>query len=422
MWAPTDGNAITRLLAALLRRRASGDRPSSLRLVAPFPLRAGVTTAENVMDLWWSPLLGEKWAAIIKGYSFTPFPFELVLPGYNGPRHDRMGLAIFQIAFEGPRSIPQVLDFQAPLLKLDDMFHMTIDVLTEHLTAFYDVMQKPVLRDIVCRPPKRSQASTKEIPRVTVDLIFPVGQAPLTQFLQLRHLRRTDFPAHTFFGSTGMFSDADAMILEFNSPSSLHHYWPLCSQLIVISSTRALVYSEATSEVWVQTLDRHITEDPMTAATMLKWKPSRHGGRPVATPSATAGALASSSKQRASQRLNNFDYITDVRLRGEVGREDAEVLRSIMTHACSATGIILQEARPDGPPRIGEFYHMASRDSAAPPGRLRLLLRDREEVCRVHVALHEQTVQVSSDHVAIEVVDDDWNVALLSGNARGGRV
>ena len=114
MWAPTDGNAITRLLAALLRRRASGDRPSSLRLVAPFPLRAGVTTAENVMDLWWSPLLGEKWAAIIKGYSFTPFPFELVLPGNNGPIHDRMGLAIFQIAFEGPRSIPQVLDFQAP--------------------------------------------------------------------------------------------------------------------------------------------------------------------------------------------------------------------------------------------------------------------------------------------------------------------
>ena len=46
MWAPTDSNAITRLLAALLRRRASRDRPSSLRLVAPFPPRAGVTTGE----------------------------------------------------------------------------------------------------------------------------------------------------------------------------------------------------------------------------------------------------------------------------------------------------------------------------------------------------------------------------------------
>ena len=47
---------------------------------------------------------------------------------------------------------------------------------------------------------------------------------------------------------------------------------------------------------------------------------------------------------------------------------------------------------------------MATRDSAAAPGRLRLLLRSQDEVRQFHNALHGQTDQIGMDRVAIERV------------------
>ena len=67
--------------------------------------------------------------------------------------------------------------------------------------------------------------------------------------------------------------------------------------------------------------------DPSAAATKLKWKPSRFGGRAIAWPSVTASALAV-SRQKPKLHNSVHDHVTDIRVMGEVGREDAEVLRS----------------------------------------------------------------------------------------------
>ncbi|CAK0847085.1 unnamed protein product, partial [Prorocentrum cordatum] len=180
MWTHSDANALTRLLASLLRRIGSSNWPVSVRLIAPIPLRAGMDTASDIMDLWWSPLLGDRWASIVKGCFFVPHPFEMVLPGWNSPRHTQMGLAVFNLAFTGAKSVPRVMTFKPAILGLR---------------------------------------------AVTVDLLFPDGVDQLAQFLQLRHLRRPEFPESAFFGSTLMYSDPDAMTLEINGSASLHHYW-----------------------------------------------------------------------------------------------------------------------------------------------------------------------------------------------------
>ncbi len=59
---------------------------------------------------------------------------------------------------------------------------------------------------------------------------------------------------------------------------------------------------------------------------------------------------------------------------------------------------------------------MAARDAVAPAGRLRVLLKDREEVRKVFVALHGQTVQVNNDYVGIEVQHDVMAIEVASGN------
>ena len=259
--------------------------------------------------------------------------------------------------------------------------------------------------------------TSKELLRVTLDLLFPEGVDQFAQFLQLRHNRRTFFHGSTFFGTALTHSDPDAMILELNGPTSLHHYWPLCTQLLVISRSRALVYSDAASETWVEVLDRCLKEDPSTAATALKSKPSRNGGRPVATPSAIVSAI-SATKQKPKRYNILYDHIADIRVKGEVGREDGEVLRRIISHACSTTGLALSETAPDAVPKVGEFYHLASRDQYAPPGCLRLLLRSADEVRKVHAALHGQTVRVGTDRVAIEILNTPMQLGPLPGNGR----
>ena len=89
-----------------------------------------------------------------------------------------------------------------------------------------------------------------------------------------------------------------------------------------------------------------------------------------------------------------------------------------MAHVCQAIGIVLNATQGDLPPKLGEFYHVASRDCYAQPGRVQLLLRSPEEAKRVHDAFHGQTVQVGVDYVAIEVSNDALNAASLTGKGR----
>ncbi|CAK0868579.1 unnamed protein product, partial [Prorocentrum cordatum] len=168
VWTPADANALARLVSALLRKAGSADCPVSARFVSTLPLAHGMDSVENV-----------------------------ILPGHSGPRRTRVGLAVVQLSSTGAWSPPGIHGFRPSILKVDP----------------------------------RSQASTPEVPRVTVDLIFPSKQPPVTHYLQLRHLRHATFPNSTFFGSTLIYGDPDAMILEFSSPRALQHCWPLCTQL-----------------------------------------------------------------------------------------------------------------------------------------------------------------------------------------------
>ena len=60
------------------------------------------------------------------------------------------------------------------------------------------------------------------------------------------------------------------------------------------------------------------------------------------------------TRRNAARPASSLDYITEVILKGEVGREDGEVLRRIMDHTYNATGITLQEIAVGREPRFGE--------------------------------------------------------------------
>eukprot|EP00959_Pyramimonas_sp_CCMP1952_P129181 2701237-Pyramimonas_sp.AAC.1 len=80
-----------------------------------------------------------------------------------------------------------------------------------------------------------------------------------------------------FFGLNGLAADVKVF----------HQYWALCSQLSTISTTRFLEVSDASPDTWTSVLNEIHQHDPGNAATRLKHRPSRFGGRDIAAVAAT---------------------------------------------------------------------------------------------------------------------------------------
>ncbi len=92
-----------------------------------------------------------------------------------------------------------------------------------------------------------------------------------------------------------------------------------------------------------------------------------------------------------------------------------------MQHLSVNGPVACSEAPLDRDPRPGEWMHLASRDPAAAPGRVRLHLTSRADVARVYEALDGQTLAVGTDRMAITVHNDVEEAGPTLGNGRWGR-
>ena len=127
-WAPTDSGSLNRILSHFLRS-APANAPTSMVLIVPLPFFPGASSVEHFLDLWGHPLLGEKHVAIVKEISLIPQPVEYILPGANGPRQVRQGLACFRVARVGPRSLPAIVLPLQPLLQVTQSASLIVDTL-----------------------------------------------------------------------------------------------------------------------------------------------------------------------------------------------------------------------------------------------------------------------------------------------------
>ena len=108
--------------------------------------------------------------------------------------------------------------------------------------------------------------------------------------------------------------------------------------------------------------------------------------------------------------------IAGIVVKGDMGHQDAEVVARIMSHVCQATGLNITQAVDPENPKAGEYIHLATRDAAAPAGRMRVLLPGVDEVRRLYAALHGQALLVNGDYIAIAVENDLIRIDTASGN------
>ena len=116
-----------------------------------------------------------------------------------------------------------------------------------------------------------------------------------------------------------MIANSDSLILEFSSALALVQYWPLCTELVSISPTRALVFTSRDAEAWTRVMGHVMQMDTEETAVKLRWKSSKYGGKLVAAPSATSRGLAA-SRRRGTAPLSKHDFFAEVTVRGKTGK------------------------------------------------------------------------------------------------------
>ena len=99
----------------------------------------------------------------------------------------------------------------------------------------------------------------------------------------------------------------------------------------------------------------------------------------MATPSATTAALAATRKN-ANKKPAALDLLTEVVIRGEIGQEDGEVMRLLISHVATSTGIAITERTAAASLKHGEFEHVPVEQHGGTGGRVRVLLKDAREV------------------------------------------
>ena len=214
-------------------------------------------------------------------------------------------------------------------------------------------------------------------------------------------------PAGVCFASQDLFTEPGALIAELGHADAITSIWNLCSGALFLGKSRLLLTTEAAAETWQATMDTLIRNDPDTAVYKLKHRPSRHGGRAFSSPSALLTRIAATRRAKKSRGASSTTQaIADVTITGRLHADEHAVVRNLMDHLVTQTGLQLTE-QSDGPSsKVGTWKWLSATDPSAPPGRSRLFLNDLSEVSRVKAALHDKTIKIGMDTFRLQVHND----------------
>ena len=170
-------------------------------------------------------------------------------------------------------------------------------------------------------------------------------------------------------------------------------------------------------------MDQVLREDPTVATLQVRFKASWEGGRIFVVPTATPAQMAATrrTKGRYPDRPQPHHLATEINICGSTGYDPLQAVSTLMQVVMQKTGINLQNASLEDVAPIGSWRWLAATDPTAPPGRVRLQLSSMEQVQAVYDSIHNRSIEIGADLVAIAVQNDLLDIAGLgSGNDRGG--
>ena len=280
---------------------------------------------------------------------------EFVSPGPAGPRHELRGLAVFTISTSLAREPPKILDLESPVVAIAPLPTYLVDFPSTLGAEVMAVLCNNLGPSTTIGRIYRSPGHTAESPRGRVEVRFACNTSRLDQELLIRHARRA-LPAGVCFASQDLYTEPGCLIAELGHADVVASIWAICSGALFLSKSTLLLTTEASAGTWQQAMDTMMRNDPDSAVYKLKWRPSRHGGRPFATPSALPARIAATRRAKQTRgTASTVQAITDVEIKGHLHADEHALVRALVTHLVGQTGISLTELQEDRGHRAGKW-------------------------------------------------------------------
>ena len=421
IWAPTDQTILGRLMAAYERWHTTTGEGRPIRLLVPFDPLPGCSTAASIQDLFWHPLMG-KWSHVVKEVCFAYQPMQMVLQGARGPAHAMKGLLMVTICHARPHTIPKVLSVEEPLLTLARGHTLVVDMPLSEVSAVRRALHHTAGRlGVTMHQTQRSWASSAQNPRATLEAHFPPGALNEVDLLMyVKSLRQEYLAPSVMVGSRQLFYDNSALLAELSDPTALLHLWPHCEEVVLISRRLASIRTGLEPADMTRVLDTIMDGDPEVMVKKIRWRASRQGGRPWATPSVTTRQMAALERSVKGRHLPEAARNTaEVTIPGSLGHNPRQVIDTLMAVVASRTGLALTEGGQNQGARPGTWQRLQDSDPSAAPGRLRLHLQSYREVELLAEQLHGKAIQIGVDLLAVDVFHPD--LVHNPGNGQAGR-
>jgi len=422
IWCP-DHRILGKTMAAYARHPTNARPLGHIRFITPMDLLPGCHTPQTIQDIFYHPLLGKKWAHMVRRTEYVTHPVTFIASGNHGPITLRKGLFLATVS-QSLNRIPATTPLLAePLFRINQgvVYYLDCSADTYH-RVLPIIADTTLMLDAHHGHPTRSPSSTVDTPRLRLGIYFPTNVPEIDAALIMNHIRHHSLPRDTIVGSTSLFSDRDALLMEATTPSAPLNSWHLCSEMIYVAPKTVLIKTQTSVEAWRAHMDTMLREDPTAAILKIKGKLSYNDGRPIVTPSETTDRLAA-TRRTGGQCLSDpqpQQLATHITICGTTGYNPQEVIRQLMQFVERKTGLTLQDASllEDAPP--SSWRWLAATDPTAPPGRVRLQLENLEQVQSIMTEIHARSLQFGSDLVAVAVQNDLLDaVQPPSGNAPG---
>jgi hypothetical protein len=237
IWGPTEGNVMQQLATAYSKFIGHPESTLTLKLLIPHDVYPGCETEALIRDLWWHPLLGDKWRSIVSQVEFFRQPTRCVFTGSVNPLYHIKSLAMFTLSTTVTAMRPSLTLWRPTLLNFDNGFAITVDSEAEGELAMRRAVAPIRLPGLLgWVGPRRGLGSKGRAQRSVLAAYF--DKATVTELdlhLYIRILKETDGLHDTLVGSHLLFTDSSFLLVDVDDPQALKSVAGLIDEVVLAS-------------------------------------------------------------------------------------------------------------------------------------------------------------------------------------------
>ena len=398
MWAPSENDVLNKLTAAFQKYVLSPGAQCTLKLLVSYEPLPGCISAEQILDLWWCPLLSDKWKSLLRNIEFFRQPTRCVFTGQLGPMHHIKSLALFTLSAEPLPLHSSVTSWRPNLIEEANCPAIVLDCDAQDQLMIHKALLGAELPGLLrWDGPRRSLGTTASQKRICFTGFFdPSIVSELDIRLYIMILRSREALNLSFIGNRALYANQASMLVEFRLPLTCMKCRDLCEEIVLVSPKLAAIMTSKPAAEWASRLTKIAKEDPSAMIDKVRFRTSRHGGRPWAKPQTLRPPKQHAGRDEelcVSLSVQNFNSMDPNRS-----------LESILQRIGETLGASLQKCE-HGMPLKPFHWRAIYRDDGAWAGNITIMCRSATDIQSLVHRIHGCGIVSAGVCSVIEVVN-----------------